>query len=125
MRISLPTPTRRSSSRRCLSCGGPLKPDVVFFGGNCDPRVVESAWSLFDSAEVLLVVGSSLAVFSGYRFVRRAAEREMPIAMLNLGDARGMELASVRVDAKAGDVLPRLATALLGSGALRAPDAIG
>jgi NAD-dependent SIR2 family protein deacetylase len=57
-------------------------------------------------------VGSSLAVFSGYRFVLRAAERHMPIAMINLGESRGDELADVRVEARLGEVLPRLAEGL-------------
>lgn len=96
----------------CALCGGALKPDVVFFGENCRPEVVGDAWSLFDEAEALLVVGTSLAVFSGYRFVRRAQERRLPIAMVNLGSARGEEHAAVRIEGKSGEVLPRLLQAL-------------
>jgi NAD-dependent SIR2 family protein deacetylase len=99
----------------CLRCGGTLKPDVVFFGDNVPPPTVESAFALLEEGEALLVVGSSLAVFSGYRFVLRAAERHMPIGMLNLGESRGDALASVRVEAKAGEVLPALASALVGA----------
>ena len=101
----------------CALCGGALKPDVVFFGENCRPEVVEDAWSLFDQAEALLVVGTSLAVFSGYRFVRRAQERRVPIAMINLGSARGEEHAAVRIEGKSGEVLPRLLRALGALGA--------
>jgi NAD-dependent SIR2 family protein deacetylase len=96
----------------CLPCGGVLKPDVVFFGENVPKHVTDEAWTLFDEAEVLLVVGSSLTVFSGYRFVRRAAERSIPVAIVNLGPTRGDEHAALRVDARLGDLLPRLAARL-------------
>jgi NAD-dependent SIR2 family protein deacetylase len=97
----------------CLACGsGVLKPDVVFFGENVPPPVVEAAWSLFDEADALLVVGSSLTVYSGFRFVRRAAERGIPVAIVNIGPTRGDEHAALRIDARLGDLLPRLATAL-------------
>ncbi|MFP2910322.1 Sir2 family NAD-dependent protein deacetylase [Pyxidicoccus sp. 3LFB2] len=96
----------------CLRCGGTLKPDVVFFGDNVPPPTVEAAFSMVEEGDALLVVGSSLAIFSGYRFLVRASERRMPIAILNIGECRGVELADVRVEARAGDVLPRLAEAL-------------
>ena len=67
---------------------------------------------MLSAGDALLVVGSSLAVFSGFRFVRRAAERGIPIGMVNLGDSRGDALAQVRVEARAGEVLPQLARAL-------------
>jgi len=92
----------------CDRCGGVLKPDVVFFGECVPPRVVADAWSLFDEAEVLLVVGSSLAVFSGFRFVRAAAERGIPVALINLAETRGDSLATVLVSAAAGEALPAL-----------------
>ena len=93
----------------CLACGGALKPDVVFFGENVPAAVVAAAWQLFDQAGALLVVGSSLAVFSGYRFVRRAGERGIPIAIVNRGPTRGDGEATVRLDGPAGEILPRLA----------------
>jgi NAD-dependent SIR2 family protein deacetylase len=96
----------------CLRCGGTLKPDVVFFGDNVPAPTVEAAFSLVEEGDALLVVGSSLAIFSGYRFLVRASQRRMPIAILNIGECRGVELADVRVEARAGDVLPRLAEAL-------------
>ena len=96
----------------CLECGGRLKPNVVFFGENVPPPVVESAWSLFDEAEALLVVGSSLTVYSGLRFVKRATERHLPVAIVNLGPTRGDDAAWVRIDARAGRVLSDLAHAL-------------
>jgi NAD-dependent SIR2 family protein deacetylase len=96
----------------CLDCSGVLKPAVVFFGGNVPAAVTEAAWALFDQAEVLLVAGSSLTVFSGYRFVRRAAKHGMPVGIVNLGSTRGDALAQVRVDARLGLALPELARAL-------------
>jgi len=96
----------------CETCAGTLMPDVVFFGGSVPRATLDAAWSLFDRAEVLLVVGSSLTVFSGYRFVRRAAERGVPVGILNRGPTRGDDYAQVRVDARAGLALPELARAL-------------
>src|SRR5262245_47439528 len=96
----------------CLSCGGALKPRVVLFGENVQRTIVDESFALVDAAEALLVIGTSLAVFSGYRFVRRASERGIPIAMVNLGEARGQELCALCIDGKAGDVLPRLSDAL-------------
>jgi NAD-dependent SIR2 family protein deacetylase len=96
----------------CLRCGGTLKPDVVFFGDNVPPPTVQEAFALLEAGDALLVVGSSLAIFSGYRFLLRASERRMPIGILNIGECRGVELADVLVEARAGDVLPGLAQAL-------------
>jgi NAD+-dependent protein deacetylase sirtuin 4 len=92
----------------CEGCGGVLKPNVVFFGEAVPRAVVDAAFRLFDEAEALLVVGSSLAVFSGYRFVRRAAERGLPIGIVNLGSCRGDAHAAARVDGPAGRVLSSL-----------------
>ncbi|QDE82040.1 NAD-dependent protein deacetylase [Myxococcus xanthus] len=97
----------------CLVCDGTLKPDVVFFGDNVPVPTVASAFALLEEGDALLVVGSSLAIFSGYRFLVRASERRMPIAILNLGECRGVELADVHLEARAGDALPRLAAALV------------
>lgn len=99
----------------CAQCGGVLKPDVVFFGDNVARPIVESAFALLEEGEALLVVGTSLAVFSGLRFVRRAAELGRPIALVNLGESRGDALAQVRVQASAGETLAALTDALLDS----------
>jgi NAD-dependent SIR2 family protein deacetylase len=96
----------------CLACGGVLKPDVVFFGDNVPRAIVDEAFGHVERAEALLVLGTSLTVFSGFRFVRRAAERNIPIAIVNVGETRGDPLATVRVDASLGEVLPRLAADL-------------
>ena len=96
----------------CRVCGGELKPDVVFFGGTVSEPTLAAAWDLFAAAEALLVVGSSLAVFSGFRFVRRAQEQGLPIALVNIGPTRADEIAAVKVSAPAGAILPRLAATL-------------
>jgi NAD-dependent SIR2 family protein deacetylase len=96
----------------CGRCRGTLMPDVVFFGGSVPRPTLDAAWALFDRAEALFVVGSSLTVFSGYRFVRRAAERGVPVAILNRGPTRADDQAAVRLDALAGLALPAIARAL-------------
>ncbi len=90
------------------ACGGVLKPDVVFFGDSVPRPRVETAFALLDAADALLVVGSSLTVFSGYRFVLRAKEQRQPIAVLNLGPTRADGDASVKLEARAGELLPQL-----------------
>jgi NAD-dependent SIR2 family protein deacetylase len=97
----------------CSACGGALKPEVVFFGGSVAPPVLASAWELFAEATALLVVGSSLAVFSGFRFARRAAELGLRMAIVNIGPTRADELAPLaRVHAPAGEALSDVATRL-------------
>jgi NAD-dependent SIR2 family protein deacetylase len=96
----------------CRLCGGALKPEVVFFGGTVPEATLAPAWRLLESAEALLVVGSSLTVYSGFRFVRRAHELGLPIGIINVGPTRGDALAEVRVPTPAGSALPRLAAAL-------------
>jgi NAD-dependent SIR2 family protein deacetylase len=100
----------------CLQCGGVMKPDVVFFGENVPARTVEEAWELFAEADVLLVAGSSLTVYSGRRFIYRAREEGVPIAVVNLGPTRADEMAAAKVEGTLGRVLPRLAEALLAPG---------
>lgn len=92
----------------CERCGGDLKPNVVFFGDNVARPIVDAAFAMLEEAEALLVLGTSLTVFSGFRFVRRAFERSMPIAIVNLGPTRGDPYAAARLDAPLGAVLPRL-----------------
>lgn len=92
----------------CGVCGGAMKPDVVFFGHNVAKPVVDRAFAMLDEAEALLVAGTSLAVFSGYRFLLKAAERNMTIAIVNRGPVRGEERATLKVDAAAGDALTDL-----------------
>lgn len=96
----------------CLDCQGPLKPDVVFFGGTVPRERVEQAMAQVEEADALLVLGSSLTVFSGYRFVIQAKKRGIPVAIVTLGPSRGDASARIRVDAPLGEVLPHLAREL-------------
>jgi NAD-dependent SIR2 family protein deacetylase len=98
----------------CESCGGVLKPDVVFFGENVPRERVAMSTQLTDEAEALLVAGSSLAVLSGYRFVRQAHARGIPIVIVNRGPTRGDHLASVKVDSGCSEALRSLASAVRG-----------
>jgi NAD-dependent SIR2 family protein deacetylase len=96
----------------CERCGGMLKPDIVYFGESVPKERVDRAYAMVDSADVLLVAGSSLTVFSGYRFVRHAAARGMPVAILNRGPTRGDELATVKLDNGCSPMLALLADEL-------------
>jgi NAD+-dependent protein deacetylase sirtuin 4 len=100
----------------CPQCGGILKPDVVFFGENVPAARVADAWRLFAEAQVLLVVGSSLTVYSGRRFIYRAQQEGVPIGIVNLGPTRADEFAAVKVEGRLGSVLPRLGDSLGAAG---------
>jgi NAD-dependent SIR2 family protein deacetylase len=92
----------------CRVCGGILKPDVVFFGENVPPARVESCYQLVDRAGSLLVLGSSLTVQSGLRFVRRADQLGTPVAIVNRGRTRGDEFATITLHAGCSEVLAGL-----------------
>jgi NAD-dependent SIR2 family protein deacetylase len=90
----------------CRRCGADtLKPDVVFFGGSVPRDRVARVTELVAGCEGLLVLGSSLAVMSGYRFVRQAARTGIPVAILTHGPTRGDEQATLRLDAPLGATL--------------------
>ena len=108
----LPDGVVRDFSVPACGCGGLLKPDVVFFGDSVPRPRVDDAFARLDAAEVLLVIGSSLTVFSGYRFVLRAKERGQPIAVINLGPTRADEDGVIKLEARAGEVLPGLVARL-------------
>jgi NAD-dependent SIR2 family protein deacetylase len=94
----------------CQECdGGMLKPDVVFFGETVPAERVRECFALVESARVLLVLGSSLTVMSGRRFVLRAAKLGIPVAIVNQGPTRGDGYATLTVDAPLGVVLPEIA----------------
>jgi NAD-dependent SIR2 family protein deacetylase len=96
----------------CQVCpGGVLKPDVVFFGESVPPARVAECFALVDQARLLLVLGSSLTVMSGRRFVLRAVKLGIPVAIVNQGPTRGDAYATVTIDAPLGTVLPVLAQA--------------
>ncbi|MGJ9411900.1 NAD-dependent protein deacetylase [Aeromicrobium sp. CF4.19] len=89
----------------CERCGGRLKPDVVFFGESVAKPLVAHCFDLTDAADALLVVGSSLHVMSGLRFVRRAHARGIPVVIVNRGATRGDTLATLRIDAGCSETL--------------------
>jgi len=96
----------------CRLCGGVLKPDVVFFGETVPPARVQSCFALVEGARALLVLGSSLTVMSGYRFVLRAAKLGLPVAIVNQGATRGDARAALLLDAPLGPALTALAVEL-------------
>ena len=98
----------------CAVCGGVMKPDVVFFGENVPRARVDDAWGLFESGDVLLVLGSSLTVFSGRRFADRARSEGKPIAIVNVGPTRADDFAAVKIEARIGAVLPEVVRQLAG-----------
>lgn len=104
----------------CPACGGLLKPAVVFFGENVPRERVAAASSALDAADAVLVVGSSLMVYSGYRFCVWAHERRKPIVALNLGRTRADPLLALKVEAPCGQALEQL-TARLGCAERGAP----
>jgi NAD-dependent SIR2 family protein deacetylase len=94
---------------RCLVCQSErLKPDVVFVGESVPKPLVEQCFSYVEQSLGLLVLGSSLQVMSGYRFVRRAASRAIPVAIVTHGPSRGDEKATIRLDAALGVTLSRI-----------------
>ncbi len=105
----------------CPRCAGMLKPDIVYFGESVSKQIVAQAYSLVDQADALLVAGSSLTVFSGYRFVRHAAARSIPVAIVNRGPTRGDDLATLKVDGGCSELLTLLATELAGQAARLRP----
>jgi NAD-dependent SIR2 family protein deacetylase len=92
----------------CETCGGLLKPDIVYFGESVPKPRVAAAYDVVDEAEALLVAGSSLTVMSGLRFVRHAAKRGIPIVIVNRGTTRGDEFATLTLHAGCSEALTAL-----------------
>ena len=92
----------------CERCSGVLKPAVVFFGESVPKVKVVHAMARVEQADALLIAGSSLTVWSGYRFAKRAAERNIPIAIVNIGPTRADELAAIKIERKCGAALAEL-----------------
>ena len=92
----------------CQECNGVLKPDVVFFGENVDKHIVASALHKLSQADALLVAGSSLMVFSGFRFCRAAASNGQPIVIVNHGKTRADDMAALKVTGDIGENLDKL-----------------
>lgn len=96
----------------CLACGGLLKPDVVYFGENVPAPRVEAAYALLDGARLLLVLGTTLTVFSGRRFVVRAQRDGIPVAVVNEGPTRADDVAALKLEAPLGPTLTALVARL-------------
>ena len=97
----------------CSACQGVLKPDVVFFGENVPPQRVQACYAMVENASALVVLGSSLTVMSGLRYVRHAAKLRLPVVIVNQGPTRGDQYATASLDAPLGQTLTAL-TARLG-----------
>ena len=96
----------------CTSCGGVLKPDVVFFGENVPRPRAASCFELVSASSALVVLGSSLTVMSGLRYVRHAASVGIPVVIVNQGATRGDSLAVATFDAPLGAALTAVAREL-------------
>lgn len=92
----------------CDSCGGVLKPDITFFGDNVPLKRVQEVRDSVSASDGLLVLGSSLSVFSSYRIVLQAVEERKKIAIVNIGPTRADKLVKFKISAKCGDILPRI-----------------
>jgi NAD-dependent SIR2 family protein deacetylase len=92
----------------CERCAGVLKPDVVFFGESVPRALVHDAARSLEAADAMLVVGSSLMVYSGYRFCEWAAKSGKPIAAINIGKTRADALLALKVEAPCSEALERL-----------------
>jgi NAD-dependent SIR2 family protein deacetylase len=90
----------------CVHCGGMLQPDVVFFGDGVPAERTRLALDTMDRADALLVIGSSLTVYSGFRFCRMAAETRKPIAAINLGKTRADDMLALKIEDSAEQILP-------------------
>lgn len=88
----------------CKWCGGILKPDVVFFGDSVPKPKVTRAWEMFGETRSLLVLGSSLTVYSGFRFVDRAVKEGKPVAIINDGQTRGDPVATIKINARLSEL---------------------
>jgi NAD-dependent SIR2 family protein deacetylase len=97
----------------CQHCGGIIKPDVVFFGDNVPRSIVDSSFAAVDSSGALLVIGSSLMVYSGFRFARHARQTGKALAILTRGKTRADDLATVKIDADIATLLAAAGAVLL------------
>ncbi|MDG2048249.1 MAG: NAD-dependent protein deacetylase [Halioglobus sp.] len=97
--------SRALSLPKCHTCGGDLMPNVVFFGGSVPASTVTTCLDALDKADALIAVGSSLMVFSGYRFCRRASQLGKPVVIINPGVTRADDLAQVKLQSPAGPLL--------------------
>lgn len=93
---------------KCVSCNGVLKPDIVFFGGNVPLERVQFIKDLITASDSLLILGSSLSVFSGYRIVLQALEEGKKVGLVNIGPTRADDKVHLKISARCGDILPKI-----------------
>ena len=93
----------------CPICGGIVKPDVVFFGESVPRDRVEVSMEALERSDAMLIVGSSMMVYSGYRFALAAVRKGTPIAALNLGRTRADDLLALKVSVPVADALAAIA----------------
>lgn len=92
----------------CSNCKGILKPDIVFFGDNVTREVVQQVKNEVEEADSLLVLGTSLTTFSGYRIVLQAMDAKKPIAIINIGETRADNHANIKVQGRCGEILSKI-----------------
>lgn len=92
----------------CPNCGGNLKPHIVFFGDNVPMKRIEEIVHWNCESDGLLVIGSSLQVFSGFRLVLQTKELGLPVAIVTIGETRGDSKADLKISGKCGDIIPKL-----------------
>ena len=92
----------------CENCGGVLKPDMIFFGDNVPRQIVESVRYNVEQSDSLLILGTTLTTFSGYRIALQASHAKKPIAIVNIGKTRADYLAEIKVEGRCGDILSRI-----------------
>jgi NAD-dependent SIR2 family protein deacetylase len=97
----------------CGHCGGTLMPDVVFFGGTVPPVRLSRCMHALEHADALLVIGSSLQVYSGFRFCRRAVKMGIPLALINQGKTRADDMASLKIEEPCADILRQLSDPIM------------
>lgn len=93
----------------CEKCGGMLKPDVVFFGENVDREIVNATYASLQQSSSTLIIGSSLMIYSGFRFARHCSELGLPLAILNKGKTRADEIATLKLTSDCSQVLKPVA----------------
>lgn len=93
---------------KCLKCGGILKPDIIFFGDNVPRERVQTVRDFVSKSDSLLVLGSSLTVFSSFRVILQAIEENKKVAVVNIGPTRADSMVSLKISAKCGDILPKI-----------------
>lgn len=92
----------------CPQCGGILKPEIVFFGDSIPKARAEKLAALVCSSDGVLILGSSLLVYSGLRVLLSSHDLGLPVAIVNIGKVRGEEKATLKISAKCGDIIPKL-----------------